>query len=1122
MYSLALLTLAAAAPPQGSIPYPNLTNNRREVVNFNVETVRGLAPASDGTLYALNTHGSQIVHHMDLGAAPEQIFQTVLNPVAIALWGNDRILVAGAGTHALALHDRTTGDILNVLKLPSEPADLVIDAQLGEAYIACQGANVVARVNLTSFTLMSSIPVPSERPRFLWFDAGDPNLVTDNRVYVAPFLSGNGSTVLDNSGQRSTVVSSYDMNALFGSLTLPDEDLFEINSAANSIQPVKRRVGTMVTAHGRHPNGSYWALNVDSLNADSARQNEPALRGNFVVNRLWIGSVAGGSTLALASEQRDLDGTPASYSAANSVAFPFGLAFENVPGLPAAQQRAFVCSPLDDCVVILDAAGNKLGRVNLPAGSIPLDVEVDRVWNAFLFVHCWGTNKLMVISTANTALQWTLDLGLDPTPAPIQRGREIWYDGHRSKNARASCNSCHPGGKSDFLGWQVSDDPTDRKDVMVTQSLLGIEDTFPYHWRGERALIDFNGAFVDLLGHSSKLSEGPGSEFEDFQAFVFSLQPHANPREPLARDIPDVTESAGVNGTNVEVFGNPVQGANLFQTRIGFNAQSCSECHTTRTGSNGDFINEVATDIPSAQVFEVAHLRELTHKDQPLANVGFPALPILRSRTGFGTAHSGLTRNVVGFVLAGGSFNLNTKESAHVATFVRRFDQGIAPAAHHAVLLNNANLAQIDVDLREQAGAVKHWIDLVAFGTFRHPTTNAPMSGRFMFTNTQYSPVPPTMFLQCNDDTASMTLPTLLAQVNAGNARIVFLGVPPGSGWRFAIDPDNDKLSDFNEGVFGTNPWVQDSDGDGDPDGYEINNGGDPLDAALRASDSFAPTLQGQIDFINASLVKFHVQSNEDVKLSSSIQTATTSPTLNANPVFARRHTYVVQGLVPSTPSRSPNGAMQIANIGKIYADDRSGNQTTYAFSLFAADMLHPMAGALPAAAPQSPLVVSSFTGSKSSGGGSMTVGATVRMEQRFFDAAGVNAAAVQGTQALFQVLRETGVGTNMYVIDPNVTVVTGTSLSAIKLTNAAGVSHAVSSSELPGPFIAAPLTAANGSTSFAFTVAGLANGQNVRVRLISIATPVGAAPEYSEETFGRVFLPASAPEARGIELAYP
>src|SRR5262245_54482680 len=205
------ITLAVLVVSPSSVAAPaqsqsvETTDSPREFTNLNIETVRGLAPAANGTLYALNTHASQIVVHSDADPEPEQLWQTLLYPVSLAIW-EDKLVVVGGGTHALALHDAANGDILKVLQLPSEPADLVIDvvdAQHARAFVACQGTNEVVKVDLNSFEIADRYPIPAESPRMLHLEKNG----AETKVYVAPFLSGNNSTVQNHpDGKRSTVL----------------------------------------------------------------------------------------------------------------------------------------------------------------------------------------------------------------------------------------------------------------------------------------------------------------------------------------------------------------------------------------------------------------------------------------------------------------------------------------------------------------------------------------------------------------------------------------------------------------------------------------------------------------------------------------------------------------------------------------------------------------------------------------------------------------------------------------------------------------------------------------------------------------------------------------------------
>lgn len=53
------------------------------------------------------------------------------------------------------------------------------------------------RVDLPTAAIMNTIPINSERPRFLELDRGLDRVVsTDDRIMVTPFTSGAGSAIL--------------------------------------------------------------------------------------------------------------------------------------------------------------------------------------------------------------------------------------------------------------------------------------------------------------------------------------------------------------------------------------------------------------------------------------------------------------------------------------------------------------------------------------------------------------------------------------------------------------------------------------------------------------------------------------------------------------------------------------------------------------------------------------------------------------------------------------------------------------------------------------------------------------------------------------------------------------
>src|SRR5205085_2053170 len=134
----------------------------------------------------------------------------------------------------------------------------------------------------------------------------------------------------------------------------------------------------------------------------------------------------------------------------------------------------------------------------------------------------------------------------NPEPANVVAGRPILYDtSFSSSHGDSSCASCHIFGDFDSLAWDLGN-PDDTvlnnpgpftvgpfinpdfhpmKGPMTTQSLRGMANHGPMHWRGDRtggndsgsgqpnagtfnedaAFKKFNPAFVGLLGRSAQL-----------------------------------------------------------------------------------------------------------------------------------------------------------------------------------------------------------------------------------------------------------------------------------------------------------------------------------------------------------------------------------------------------------------------------------------------------------------------------------------------------------------------------------------------------------------------------------------------------------------------------------------
>ncbi len=1123
--------------------YAALTNPLSAATNFNIETVRGLLLAPDA-LFSLNTHASTIVRHTSLTTPTwADQWHTVHNPVAITE-ANGKLLVVGGATWSLVEHDRTNGRVLRHVALPAEPADIVVDVAANAAYVACQGDNVVVRIDLTTFTENAVYPIPAQRPRFLWFDASS----EPPAVYVAPALSGNNTTLAESPanpvGVDQVLVQVIDLDTTsHAGGDLPDEDLFRIDTTlpTGSTPPaVLHGAGTLITEHGRNPaDGRYWLIGTEAHNGHPQRNSEDEHRGVFANGPRAIANHLGPGARPPPGVGVDLDvpvggGTK---NSATSMSFPFALAFHS-------SGAAAIAASTSDLITLCDVNGARLFDLPItqatnplqppmPAqlgNAIPRDLWWDHASNALL-VHLWGWNKVFLYDLNNvTSPPFWLDLGPDPLPLEIQRGRSIFYDATRPVEKDAmnvdkfagalTCNTCHPGGGMDLLGWNLSDSFADVKDLMVTQSLLSISDTFPYHWRGERNLDHFNGAFVGLIGFKDRLDETPGGELDEFEAFVFSLQAPANRNQHVDRVLTGLAARAGQ-----QVF--------LTKDPVLFNTFSCAECHTLPGGTNGDRIAEVGGGIPAATKLDVSHLRQLNHKDQGAVTVVVPSgagtVTTQRARGGFGISHNGRNTDLRNFI-SNPPFAITATEADEITAFVRQFDQGIAPAAHRAWLVDATSLgtagATVAAVLLAQAAPSKRWVDVAAIG---HET----VGGTVRDLRWAYDPATATFGVHDNSVPAR-TWPQFQAAIT-GSTKYLFVGLPPANARRYALDPDNDDLTDAQEAALTTptNARNRDTDGDGYDDGYEVQVGGFPTTPDTPA-DSTAPALRPGTslvrDHATATFAKLYAQFTEPV----SWKLEVLDPGNNNNIVSITRSSALqreamihVHELYPS----SPFGGDVRNWVPRLTITDPRGNPATFFGAQFATTDMLELLNQTRLSATIDDIV---HVVPPAVGGGSLS--AQVRARVRFKFEGGGKVPYFQGRVVVAHVLKRAA-GSDTWSVSSNPVMTSaqrqpGFQVHFIDTNNNSVV---VPYAAMPGDFVLATIDQ-NGDAVFSFAHSGLASGDRVRLSIVGVfeptpgiantfeflslldwdhpTTPGGATPTVPASIGGR--------DARGITVGYP
>ena len=491
-----------------------------------------------------------------------------------------------------------------------------------------------------------------------------------------------------------------------------------------------------------------------------------------------------------------------------------------------------------------------------------------------LYVHTRFDNAVAVVDATSGQELQKLSLHTPESPEVIA-GRPFLYDATlTSSNGEASCSSCHLFGDMDDLAWDLGNpddlvvanqnpfnplipagvDPLPRqfhpmKGPMGTQSLRGLANHGPQHWRGDRqgdgdadasepvdselAFEAFSVAFPGLLGRETPLTP---AQMSAFRRFALLLRYPPNPIRALDNSL-STAEAAG---------------RNLYFNVVTDIVTTCNGCHVVDAaqgffGGDGRSIFDGET-----QHMKIPHLRNLYQKvgmfgmaePDEISIGGLPGLALSGSFAhtgpqvrGFGFLHDGSVDSIGRFLGLTG-FALNASQENQVSAFMIAFDTDLAPIVGQQITLGpgNATVAGPRIDLliaRAEAlfgseilgGAVRE-CELVVRGVEagrQRGHLYDPVSDRFL----------------PDDGATGLTDAALRAKAATNGQELTYTCVPPGSGPRMAHDRDEDGLLDGFEtatGVFvdatdtGTSSAADDSDGDGAGDAEEVALGTDPTD----------------------------------------------------------------------------------------------------------------------------------------------------------------------------------------------------------------------------------------------------------------------------------------------------
>jgi YVTN family beta-propeller protein len=864
-------TLAVAMPPDV------------DFVNYESSQVHPLALAN-GRLYAANTaDGSVAVFNVaaDGSLAFAGDVPVGLDPVSLAVRpGTNEVWVVNHLSDDVSVVDGAARTLLATISACDEPNDVVFAS--GRAFVSCAGRD--DRVKAFDGTTRAEIGAPGialfgDAPRALATNAGG------TQVYATVLESGNKTTALFTAlvtsgggppppnpprnpalGTAPAVGLIVKFNPSNGrwedevggnwsskvNFTLPDNDVFVINPTGTpSLIRTASGVGTILFDVAVHPTtGELWVANTDARNVV---RFEPNLRGHLVQTRITRVNPSTGAVVGVNDLNPNINYSVSPGPAAeiaNSLSQPGDGVFKS------DGSTFYVTAFGSSKVGVVNASGVVTARI--PVGGGPSGVALNEAAGRLYVLNRFDNT----ISTVDTASQTEIGVtgvagpaAFDPSPDVIKIGRKFLYEAPiTSGHGDIACATCHVFGNFDNIAWDLGDpqgtflpysqapwvhfaplgpsqsgfDPM--KGPMTTQTLRGLKNLEPFHWRGDRQNFNaFNRAFVAFMGMSGhcSLSQGqtcnstadcPAGELcfglsdPDMQAytdFIMTVNFPPNPFRNLDDTLPSSITVPSQSGGGQTATGNPNNGATIFSAAnppLDANVFQCATCHALPIGTTRNLFN--GSNEGESQDFKIPQLRNMYEK------VGFDVIrPNLQNGTatnigtstqkkGFGFIHDGSV-SLTEF-LAAPVFVSTTQQELDLFAFLLAFDTESAPSVGRQVTFTTANQNNAtDVGtintLIAQANAGR--CDVIGKGTM------GGVAKGFVYDVPSGKFVPDSLVEQPLAESA-------LRGSIAGADVLTYTAVPPGAGVRMGIDRDRDGWLDRTETKLGfdpanpnSNPW---------------------------------------------------------------------------------------------------------------------------------------------------------------------------------------------------------------------------------------------------------------------------------------------------------------------------
>ncbi len=628
--------------------------------------------------------------------------------------------------------------------------------------------------------------------------------------------------------------------------SLPDKDVFAIDATANP--PVESRsfsdVGTILFGMAVHPtSGILYVANTRANNADRFEGPDidgpgplSGLRGHLHEARINLLK----PTPFLNSSRhlnKHIDYGPdfpvrfnGGGNKSDSLATPVGIEFSAdgqklyVAAFGSGKIGVFQVSQLGDDSFFPDSANHITLSGLGPAGMVRDDT------NNVMYVYTRLNNSVASVDLS-TNLQLASYPLHDVEPSQVTLGRRFLYDADfTSDNGEASCAACHIFGDKDDLAWNLgapsgvqASNPNPfvlgaplanllfhpLKGPMTTQTLRGMADMGPMHWRGDRTelgdelneLLDFkkfNVAFEGLLAREA--GEIPDADMTAYGEFALTLTPPPNPHRQLDNDLCTASEVSSL----AECFFDEGKGRDEFialngntSAIVGTDAGffDCADCHTLDEAEGHFGGNGFSSFDGETQDMKVPHLRNLYDKHGMFGTTSGDLAPnaLGDQIRGFGVLHNGAVANVIDFVNAD-VFQATPTQKEQITAYMFVFESNLAPSVGQQVTLTPTSGSDVTdriTLLRESAQdafALKGFPDAKECSLTVKGAVSGEPRGWLMDSSTPWN--------YTDDKGSSITHSSLLALVSSPGDELTFTCVYPQGGTRIGIDRNEDGILD--------------------------------------------------------------------------------------------------------------------------------------------------------------------------------------------------------------------------------------------------------------------------------------------------------------------------------------